>query len=121
MSEEFKKIETVLEQAKEYVNTRIAQAKLSVAEKISTLIARIIAGLIAGLVFLFFLLMGSIAAAIAIGNMLHNSWLGFLIMGAIYLLLGLIIWGAKDRLLRIPIMNAIIDSLFSRDKNHEKD
>lgn len=68
-----------------------------------------------------FLLMGSIAAAIAIGNMLHNSWLGFLIMGAIYLLLGLIIWGAKDRLLRIPIMNAIIDSLFSRDKNHEKD
>ena len=121
MSDEFKKIESLLEDAKEYVNTRIAQAKLSVAEKVSKLIARIIAGLIAGLVFIFFLLFISIASAIAIGQALNNSWLGFLIIGATYFLLGIIIWKAKDRLLRIPLMNAIINSLFSHDKKHEED
>ena len=121
MSEEFKKIESLLDKAKEYVNTRIAQAKLSVAEKVSKLIAGMLAGLVAVLVFFFFLLFSSIAGAIAVGNMLGRPALGFLIVGAVWLLLGIIIWKARSRLLQIPIMNAIIDSFFSNDKDHEED
>lgn len=120
MSEEFKKIESLLDKAKEYINTRIAQVKLSLAEKVSKALSVMIAGFVAVLVFLFFLLFGSIAAAIAIGNMIENLWLGFLIMGGVWLLLGIIIWKAKDRLLRIPIMNTILDSLFNHEKEDEE-
>jgi Putative Actinobacterial Holin-X, holin superfamily III len=121
MSEEFKKIESLLDTAKEYINTRIAQFKLSVAEKISKLLAVMIAGIVAALVFFFFLLFGSIAAALAIGHQMDSPALGFLMVAGGWLLLGMIIWMAKNRLLRIPIMNAIIGSLFGTDKEHEED
>jgi Zn-dependent protease with chaperone function len=120
MSEEFKKIESILEQAKEYANIRVAQLKLSMAEKLSKAISVIIAALVAGLVFLGFLLFGSISAAIAIGQWLGKLWLGFLLVAVFYLLAGIIIWIAKDRLLRIPIMNSLIEKLFTNDYD-EKD
>jgi hypothetical protein len=80
-----------------------------------------IAGFVAVLVFFFFLLFGSIAAAIAIGHLVNSLALGFLIVAGAWLLLGILIWTAKNRLLRIPIMNAIIGSLFSTDKEQEGD
>lgn len=121
MSEEFGKIESLLDKAKEYINTRIAQVKLSVAEKISKTFSVIIAGFVAVLVFLFFVLFTSIAAAILLGNMLGELWLGFLIMAGVWLLLGIIIWKARERLLQIPIMNAILKAFSTSEKENEED
>lgn len=122
MSDEFNKIESLLGQAKEYVNTRIAQFKLSVAEKISKTMATVIAGLAAALVFFLFLVFAGVAAAIALGQWTGYMWLGFLIMAVVYLLLAIIVWTAKDRLLALPIMNAIIGSLFDEEEvEDEKD
>ncbi|MBL7722316.1 MAG: phage holin family protein [Chitinophagaceae bacterium] len=119
MSDEFNKIESLLGQAKEYVNTRIAQFKLSVAEKVSKIMATVIAGLAAALVFFLFLVFAGIAAAIALGQWTGSMWLGFLIVAIIYLFLSFILWKGKDRLLALPIMNAIIGHLF--DEEEEKD
>ncbi|MBL7724553.1 MAG: phage holin family protein [Chitinophagaceae bacterium] len=121
MSEEFKKVESLVDQLKAYANTRLSQVKLSMAEKISKLAAMMIAMLMAALVFFLFLVLLSIAAAIAIGQWLDSYWLGFLIVAGIVLLLGLIFWLAKDRLLRIPIMNSMIEALFEPEEEDEKD
>lgn len=122
MSDEFNRIESLLGQAKEYVNTRIAQFKLSVAEKISKTMATVIAGLAAALVFFLFLVFAGVAAAIALGQWVGYMWLGFLIMAVVYLLLAIIVWKAKDRLLALPIMNAIIGRLFDEEEvQDEKD
>lgn len=122
MSDEFNRIESLLGQAKEYVNTRIAQFKLSVAEKISKTMATVIAGLAAALVFFLFLVFAGVAAAIALGQWAGYMWLGFLIMAVVYLLLAIIVWKAKDRLLALPIMNAIIGRLFDEEEvQDEKD
>ena len=122
MSDEFNRIESLLGQAKEYVNTRIAQFKLSVAEKISKTMATVIAGLAAALVFFLFLVFAGVAAAIALGQWTGYMWLGFLIMAVVYLLLAIIVWTAKDRILALPIMNAIIGSLFDEEEvEDEKD
>ena len=122
MSDEFNRIESLLGQAKEYVNTRIAQFKLSVAEKISKTMATVIAGLAAALGFFLFLVFAGVAAAIALGQWTGYMWLGFLIMAVVYLLLAIIVWTAKDRLLALPIMNAIIGSLFDEEEvEDEKD
>lgn len=122
MSDEFNRIESLLGQAKEYVNTRIAQFKLSVAEKVAKIMATVIAGFAAALVFFLFLVFAGIAAAIALGQWTGYMWLGFLIMAVVYLLLAIIVWTAKDRLLALPIMNAIIGSLFVEEEvEDEKD
>lgn len=121
MSEEFKKIESLLEQLKEYANTRVAQFKFSVAQKLSNTISDLVAALLAGLVFLIFLFFGSIAAAIAIGDLLGKLWLGFLVIAGVYLLAGIIIWKVKDRIIHIPLMNSLIKKLFTNDSGDEKD
>ena len=122
MSDEFNRIESLLGQAKEYVNTRIAQFKLSVAEKISKTMATVIAGLVVALVFFLFLVFAGIAAAIALGQWTGSMWLGFLIIAVVYLLVAIIVWKAKNRLLALPIMNAIIGRLFDEEEvEDEKD
>lgn len=121
MSEEFKKVESLVDQLKAYANTRLSQVKLSMAEKISKLAAMMIAMLMAALVFFLFLVLLSIAAAIAIGQWLGSYWLGFVIVAGIVLLIGLILWLARDRLLRIPIMNSMIEALFEPEEDNEKD
>ena len=121
MSEEFKKVESLVDQLKSYVNTRVAQVKLSVAEKASKLAASMIAVLLAALVFLLFLTLVSVAAAIAIGQWLDNMWLGFLLVAVVVLLIMFLLWGLRDRLLRIPIMNSMLKVLFEKEEDDEKD
>lgn len=124
MSEEFNRIETLLEQVKEYANTRIAQVKLSLAEKLSKTVAIVIAGIAAALVLFLFFVFAGIAAAIALGRWTGHDWLGFIIVAVIYLFFSLLLWKARNRLLTIPIMNALISNLFADEEEedvHEKD
>jgi len=120
MAQDFDNAETFVEQVKEYVNTRLAQLKLSFAEKTSKAVSIMIAMVLVALVFFLFLVLLSITGAIAIGQWLESSWLGFLIMAGIVLLAGFILWVSKDRLIRRPIMNAMINAMFDKDED-EKD
>ena len=119
MAQEFDNTETFVEQVKDYLNTRLAQLKLLFAEKTSKVVALIIAIVMSALVFFLFLVLISVAGAIAIGEWLGNYWLGFIIISAIILLAGFILWISKDSWLRKPIMNALIKVMF--DNEDEKD
>jgi|SRR6187402_1444211 len=112
--------ETFVDQVKEYVNTRLAQLKLSFAEKTSKVVGVMIAAIMLALIFFLFLVLVCMAGAIAIGQWLESFWLGFLVMAGIVLLAGFILWTAKDRLIRRPIMNALIKAMFDKEGN-EKD
>ena len=120
MDQDFNKAETFVDQVKEYVNIRLAQLKLSFAEKTSKVIALVIAVVMLALVFFLFLVLVCVAGAIVIGQWLENFWLGFLAMAGIVLLAGFILWISKDRLIRRPIMNALINSMFDKEED-EKD
>ena len=121
MSETFKKAESLVSELKEYVNTRVAQVKLSIAEKLSKVVTYIIMSFVLALVFLLFIVLLSVAGAVVIGQWLNNMWLGFLIMAFIVLLLGFILWMAKDSMLRKPITNKMIKALFENETEDEKD
>src|SRR6187401_159964 len=120
MDQDFNNAETFVDQVKEYVNTRLAQLKLSFAEKTSKVMSIMIAVVISALVFFLFLVLVCIAGAIAIGQWLESFWLGFLVMAGIVLLAGFILWISKDRLIRRPIMNALINAMFDKEED-EKD
>lgn len=121
MSEEFKNVESLIDQLKAYVNTRVAQVKLSVAEKASGLAASVVAMLLSALVFFLFLTLVSVAAALLIGQWLGSLWLGFLLVAGVVLVIMLLIWVMRERLLRLPIMNSMIESMFEIDEDDEKD
>jgi Putative Actinobacterial Holin-X, holin superfamily III len=117
MAQDFDNAETFVEQVKEYVNTRVAQLKLSFAEKTSKVVAIMIAMVLVALVVFLFLVLLCITGAIVIGQWLESSWLGFLIMAGIVLLAGFILWISKDWLIRRPIMNALINAMFDKEED----
>lgn len=121
MSELFAHIEELAGNAKEYVKTRVEGAKLNTAAKVSTVTSNIIARIIVAVVFVFFLFFGGMAAAFALGEWLGKTYWGFLAVAGIYLLAAIIVWIAREKMIRLPIMNAIIQQLFKENEHYEKD
>lgn len=121
MEKIFANAEEMVSMVKEYINTRIESVKLSVAEKTSSLTANLVAGGFLAVVLFFFLLFSGVALSLALGAWLHAMWAGFLITAFLYLLLGIIFWAGRTKWIRLPVMNAIISSLFTREKEEQKD
>jgi hypothetical protein len=104
----------------EYLDTQVRLLKVQAAEKVSTLLATIISSIILSLFLLLFLLFASVGLAQVLGDWIGRSFAGYLIVAAIYLITGLIVYKNKEGMLRRPILNAIIKQLFA-DKNTEKE
>jgi hypothetical protein len=117
--EEFVKFENLIDHTREYLNIRVDEAKLTVAERSSGVIARIIAVSVVSLVFGLSLIFASVAAAWWLGNSWGRLWLGFLAVAGFYFIAGWIVWSARERLIRIPIMNSIIHQLFKSEEDEE--
>jgi len=124
MEKAFARAEELAGTIKEYVNTKIESVKLSAAEKTSAVIANVVAGIVVALVFLFVIIFASIALSFGLGEWIGKTWAGFLIVAGLYLLIGIIVWAGRGKIIRMPLMNAIIQQLFSKeeeDEEYEKD
>lgn len=115
MNETFEKIEGLTDHVKDYVNTKIEITKLRIAEKTSQVVGNVIAVIIVVVFFLFVVVFGSLAGAWALSDLIGKRYAGFLIVAGFYLLLGIIVWAARGRLIRFPVMNALIKMLHKKD------
>lgn len=115
MSETFEKVEGLTEHVKEYITTRVELAKLRFAEKTSLTIGNIVAAIIVAVLVLFMILFGSIAGAWALSDWIGKNYAGFLIVSGFYLFVAIIVWFARHKLIRYPVMNAIIKMLHKKE------
>lgn len=120
MEKTFAKVEEMAEHVKEYVNNHISSAKISVAEKTSGVLATIIAVMVSLMVFLFFIIFSSVALAFVFAKLTGEYYWGFLIVAGIYLLIGILVWSLKEKLLRMPIMNALLQQLFKEEEEADE-
>ena len=120
MEKIFSQLQHLAEEVKEYVNVRISLVKLNVAETASGIIANTAATIISAIIFLFFLFFASTGLALFLSSVIGNSYAGFLIVAGVYLVIGLIIWFRREKLIRIPVMNAIIRQMFSSNNENGK-
>lgn len=120
MEKIFSKVEELTDNVKEYVNNKIELAKLNVAEKSSSVLSNLMAGIIVAIVFTLFVVFASVALSLVLGEWLGETWIGFLIVAGIYLLIGLIIWFGREKIIRLPIMNTILQQLFKTDDDNEE-
>ena len=120
MDQDLNNGEAFVDDVKEYVNTRIAQLKLLFAEKTSKVMSVLMAVIMSALVFFLFLVLVCIAGAIAVGQWLESFWLGFLVIAGVVLLAGFFLWIFKDQIIRKPIMNVLIKTMFDKEED-EKD
>lgn len=119
MEKVFSKVEELAGSVKDYVNTRIESIKLNAAEKSSFVIANGVAGVVVAIMILFFLGLASIALSIVLGEWIGKMWVGFVIVACFFLLLGIIVWLARGKLIRLPVMNALIQQLFKHDEENK--
>jgi len=69
---EYKPIEALIDHTKEYVQTRVNEAKLAAAEKTTAIIALLAAGATIALLFACCLLFAGVAASIGLGSQRQN-------------------------------------------------
>ena len=116
MKDTFARVEEMTAHVKEYVNNRMASVKLSAAEKSSKLIANVIALVVVLVVFALFIVFAGIALAFAFARLTGEFYWGFLIVAGIYLLLGILVWQVKEKIIQLPIMNTMLQQLFKEDE-----
>jgi hypothetical protein len=103
--------ETLVRESKEYLETKVEWAKLTMIEKSSGAISNLIYLLIKVLIVSLFLGFFSITAAVMIGNKLGDYYYGFFIIGGFYLLLLVIIYIQREKWIKTPVTNHIIYKL----------
>jgi putative superfamily III holin-X len=118
--EDFKKIEDLVDHVKQYVHVRVDETRLGLAERSSGVLSAVIVNAVLAGIFAMAFFFVFAAAALLLGRVLDDLVMGCLIVAAFLGLAGVIVWWGRQWLIRIPIMNAILDELFKND-HHEKD
>ena len=120
LQEEFKKVEELALHIKAYIQTEIELIKLLFAEKLSKILSNFLAIMVLIWLLLIGILFASLSLAFFIGERLGKMSTGFIIVSLIYLLLAVVIWYLRERIIRIPILNGILSQLFDSQKKSKE-
>lgn len=115
MEKVFAKVDELVGSLKAYADNRIESIKFNAAEKSSAIAANFLAGFFISVVLIFFIGLVSVAISLLLGKWLNILWLGFLIVAVFYLLMGILLWKFRVRLIRLPLMNALLKQLIVND------
>lgn len=105
--------EAIQENAKAYVESSLAYYKLwgfKVAMKSTTLLVKFLLIALCLMIVLFFV---SIAGAMALGQLFDSYPLGFLAIAGIYLVLALLLFLVKDKIVEGPILEKFSEIFFN--------
>jgi len=121
MESAVKNIEVLYEKAKEYTQTTIELYKLIAVEKT----AEVLASLVFRIAFLclaaFFILFSSIGLSFYLGELLHSTAIGFLLVSFVYLILTILLYNFRDKWIKAPISNLIIKELLYAKSKEKSD
>lgn len=106
------------DEAKDYMNLRLELLKIETAEKSARLTAYVLSSLMLLFIGFFTLLFVSLVAGIYFSRYWDNYFLGFGLIGMIYLFLFLVILILKKFIIHRPVINAIIRLFFSSNETN---
>jgi Putative Actinobacterial Holin-X, holin superfamily III len=106
----------LLSESKEYIETKVELWKLKAVDKITDVISSLVAKVILIISLLCFFMMLSIGLALLIGDWLGKSMYGFFIIAAVYGIAGLVFYFFKDKLIKTPFGNKLVESFLKDDE-----
>ena len=115
-----KDIETLLLDAKAYIDTRIEYTKLSAVEKGSKIFADLITNAAVIICFLLAFLFASFTLALYLSEVLGSYARGFGCVAGIYLLLSIIVYLTKDKYIERVLVNLFIRKYFDKVADKEE-
>lgn len=113
-----KSIDLLYKRAKKYTETNTELLALKTVDKIADVLSSLTVIVLIVIVFAMFTLFINVGLSLFIGNLLNEYYLGFFIISAFYLVLGLVLYVFRDKFIKIPVTNLIIVKLL-KSKNSD--
>ncbi|MEO8763222.1 MAG: hypothetical protein ABI416_03000 [Ginsengibacter sp.] len=104
-------LEELFEKLKDYADVRLNLFKLKGIQKVSGFMSSMIASLILVLIITTVLFCITIGLALLIGAWVGQTYLGFFIVAALYIIIGLVIYNMRGKIIKTPISNKLIKEL----------
>ncbi|KAA9042195.1 phage holin family protein [Ginsengibacter hankyongi] len=104
-------VEDLYQKLSEYADVRINLFKLKSINKISGFMSSVVTIVILIILFGAVLLCLTVGAGFLIGEWVGKVYYGFFIVGAIYLIIGLVIYSMRDKLIKTKVSNKLIKDL----------
>lgn len=104
-------VEELFYKLKDYGDTRLDLFKLKSINKISGFLTSLIVSVILVVLLFLIIICLTIGAALLIGTLLGKAYYGFFIIGAIYIITGLVLYSGRSKFLKTPVSNKLIKEL----------
>jgi uncharacterized Tic20 family protein len=104
-------VEELFYKLKDYGDTRLDLFKLKSINKISSIVSDIIVMVILILLSSLVVVCITIGLALLIGAWLGHTYLGFFIMAVIFIIIGLVLYSGRKKMLKDPVSNTLIKEL----------
>ena len=114
-------VQELFDDVKDYVITQRNLMFTVASKKGADVFYIVITSVIFLLILWFFLILLSFAVAFGLGALLNNLFFGFGLVALFYVLMGAIIWGYKDRLIKTPLLKLFFNLLAAnKTPDHEQ-
>ena len=104
-------IDTLFEKTKDYVETRADLFRLKAIKKTAEVGSSIVSKVILAIVFSSFFIFLNVALGLWLGDLTGKNYLGFFIVAAFYLIVGIIIYSNRQKIISSPIADSIIKKM----------
>ncbi|MEN3322853.1 hypothetical protein VP395_03880 [Mariniflexile soesokkakense] len=113
-----KSIDMLYEKAKKYTETSAELFALNTVDKTADVLSSLTSIVLIVIVVTMFTLFVNVGLSLFIGNLLDEYYLGFFIVSGFYLVLALVLYKFKDKIIKMPVANLIIAKLL-KSKNSD--
>nr|WP_309754962.1 hypothetical protein [Flavobacterium sp.] len=107
-------IEMLFERAEDYTKTTIDLVKLTAVDKTADVLSSLISRLTVSIIFVLFAFLVNIGLSFWVGELVGKIYYGFFIVSSIYLVLAIVLYNVKDKVLKMPISNFIIAKMLKK-------
>lgn len=104
-------VEELFYKLKDYGDTRLDLFKLKSINKASGILSSLITSVILLVLLALVVLCITIGAALLIGVLLGKTYYGFFIIAGVYIIVGLVLFSSRDKMLKTPVSNRLIKEL----------
>ena len=104
-------LEDLFVKLKEYAETRINLLKLTGISKVSGIMSTVISMVILIILVFIAVICLTIGLAVWIGDLLGAAYYGFFIIAALYIIIGLVVYANRGKLLKNPISDKLIKEM----------
>ncbi|WP_298396888.1 hypothetical protein [Flavobacterium sp.] len=104
----------LFDKIEKYTDTSIDLIKLNAVEKSADVLSSLTSSIVVFIIFAMFTLFVNIGVSLFIGKLLNENYLGFLIVSTFYLVVGILVYYNRHKLIKTPLSNMIIIKLLTK-------